>query len=117
MKHETRNMKTSKKGAVWAESRAEILNVLHFNISIALMILNGMFCEFCFQNAVRNVVLPTHTPMSPVSRPSSLHSFQISKPFLPASASKCLIMISSTAIDVCDHLNDDKGQFILKEGI
>ena len=30
MKHETRNMKTSKKGAVWAESRAEILNVVHF---------------------------------------------------------------------------------------
>ena len=34
MKHETRNMKTSKKGAVWAESRAEILNVLHFKYHI-----------------------------------------------------------------------------------
>ena len=112
MKHETRNMKTSKKGAVWAESRAEILNVLHFNISIALMILNGMFCEFCLQNAVRNMVLPTHPPLSP-----SLHSFQISKLVLPTSASICLIIISSTAIYVCDHLNDDKGQFILKEGI
>ena len=115
MKHETRNMKTSKKGAVWAESRAEILNVLHFNISIALMILNRMFCD---QNAVKNIVLPTHTPMSPVSRPSSLHSFQISKLVLPTSASIYLIIISSSAIDVCDHLNGDIGsKTIPKEGI
>ena len=67
MKHETRNMKTSKKGAVWAESRAEILNVLHFNISFALMILSGMFREFCLQNAVRNKVVPTPPPLAPMS--------------------------------------------------
>ena len=29
------------------------------------MILNGMFCEFCLQNAVRNVVLPTHPHVPP----------------------------------------------------
>ena len=121
MKHETWNKKHEnfEKRCSLGREQGRDLKCIHSKISIALyfMILNRMFCEFWLQNAVRNLVLPTHTPNPHVPCPSSLHSFQISKPFLPTSASICLIIISSTAIDVCDHLNDDKGQFIPKEGI
>ena len=117
-KHETWNKKHEnfEKRCSLGREQGRDLKCIHSKISIALyfMILNRMFCEFWLQNAVRNVVLPTHTPNPHVPCPSSLHSFQISKPFLPTSASICLIIISSTAIDVCDHLNDDKGSTMMR---